>query len=851
MVGTQRTNKRLIEVYLPLQPNMRCRLVAILMVSLLLVPAATSQTSGRDQPNCLELNLSQISNTLTIDGGVCIKINLGVLQPGDVYDVDLFIIDDAIDFLVFDQNGVLTYDAGQTYRSQINEKGSTENALGDYEFHWKVPSTNSAKTWYAVLDNLAHDGDQGLGDQGGIQSRVSISFAKLTESYWTPYHDVLSLESGEYSTLLSGQDLMLDAGTTIDITAWALEGEADVYLQTKAMNERYQNGDVGSKFIEDIDLRAVSNSASDSWTVPQELDGQELVVIVDNTNTPEGGGDGTQDIRITVRVELAPVLSPIISSEDEPTISLGETFTLNANQTPNNSDQIELFSWDFDDSSDTDNDGNSINDDEQQGNLATGVWYTIGNKTVTLTVTSRDGQVSTTNFVVKVIDTVAPMPKITSNAELFSSGWKTEIGEQTAFSCSSSTDDDTVSSCFWQWGEDETRTDTSISITWDDIGTYSLNLTVSDQSGNSDSIQVDVVVDDQTVPLLENLSLEQLPSSAIEGEALKFSMAATDAYDQAFQLRYHWDLNPSVDSDFNGDAKDDPDYIGSNVEFELSNPGRADIVVTVFDQSGNSDSHAFSVNVAAQSEPGSIIGILMVVLFVVVITLAVAMIGYRRWQYGIAIEILEGRGLSKQESVMHINSVKQETKVPIFASATVIAGLEQSVPIETSDQKAEKIKQAQYDSIYGAGSESSSKQDSAFAPPQNAVQGAGLNPLTSMGATSAFAPPQQQFSSGSQTAAADAMAMFAEEENQEIIETNTVEENQLPTTRVVSGGISLPHQVKSQIEETTSTQKSDNDPLMEISCPSCQYAFKIKTPNVSSAVVACPSCNKDFKLKFE
>ena len=851
MVGQQQTKKRLIEVYILLQPNMRCRLVAILMVSLLLVPAATSQTSGRDQPNCLELNLSQTSNALTIDGGVCVKINLGVLQPGDVYDFDLLIVDDAIDFLLFDQTGILTYDAGQTYRSQINEKGSTENALGNYEFHWKVPSTNSAKTWYAVLDNLVHDGDQGLGDQGGLRSSVAISVTRLTESYWTPYHDVLSVESGEYSTLLSGQDLTLDAGTTIDITAWALEGEADVYLQTKAMNERYQNGEVGSKFIEDIDLRAVSNSASGSWVVPQGLDGEELVVIVDNTDTPAGGGDGTQDIRITVRVELAPVLSPIISSDDGGTVSLGETLVLNANQTPNNSDQLLSFSWDLDASIDTDNDGDLVNDDEQQGTLVSGVWSTIGNKTVTLKAIYRDGQTATTTFVVNVIDTVAPTPKITSNAELFSGGWKTRIGVQIAFSCSSSTDDDAVSSCFWQWGDDKTSTDSSISTTWNDIGTYPVNLTVFDQSGNSDSIQVDVVVDDQTVPVLENLSIEQLPSSAIEGDALKFSISATDAYDQDFQLRYHWDLNPAVDSDQNGDPKDDPDYVGSDVEFELSNPGRADIVVTVFDQSGNEDSHAFSVNVAAQSEPGSIIGILMVVLFVGVITLGIAMIGYRRWQYGIAIELLEGRGLSKQESIQHINSVKQQTKVPIFASAAVIAGLELSENIETSEQKAEKMKQAQYESIYGAGSGTSSQQGSAFAPPQNAVQGMILPPPTSIGQPSAFAPPQQQFSSGSQTAAADAMAMFAEEENQQIIATNSPEENQPPTTRVVSGGISLPHQVKSQIEETTATQKGIPESLLSITCPSCQFGFKIKSPDVSSAVVACPSCNKDFKLKFE
>ena len=58
----------------------------------------------------------------------------------------------------------------------------------------------------------------------------------------------------------------------------------------------------------------------------------------------------------------------------------------------------------------------------------------------------------------------------------------------------------------------------------------------------------------------------------------------------------------------------------------------------------------------------------------------------------------------------------------------------------------------------------SSQQGSAFAPPQNAVQGVILPPPTSIGEPSAFAPPQQQFSSRSQTAAADAMAMFAEEE---------------------------------------------------------------------------------------
>ena len=63
--------------------------------------------------------------------------------------------------------------------------------------------------------------------------------------------------------------------------------------------------------------------------------------------------------------------------------------------------------------------------------------------------------------------------------------------------------------------------------------------------------------------------------------------------------------------------KDDPDYV-TDVELKLSNPGRADSS-TVFDQSGNEDPHAFRLT-SLPSLNRSIIGILMVVLFVGVIT---------------------------------------------------------------------------------------------------------------------------------------------------------------------------------------------------------------------------------------
>ena len=160
----------------------------------------------------MDRDIEQLLNSVTVDNTVCVKVNLGTLQPGDVYEFSVSIINDAIDVLFFDQNQILTYDAGQSYRSQFNQVISTENALGGYDFHWKVPTSINPKTWYMVLDNLAHDGDNGQGDQGGSQAQVGVTFSQIVESYWTPYHDVVQVDAGNYATLLSDndQDLMLE-----------------------------------------------------------------------------------------------------------------------------------------------------------------------------------------------------------------------------------------------------------------------------------------------------------------------------------------------------------------------------------------------------------------------------------------------------------------------------------------------------------------------------------------------------------------------------------------------------------------------------------------------------------------
>ena len=57
MVGYVDSLKRSFQVCGPLQRYMRCAALATVLVLLLMMPAATAQTSGRDGPNCLDRDI--------------------------------------------------------------------------------------------------------------------------------------------------------------------------------------------------------------------------------------------------------------------------------------------------------------------------------------------------------------------------------------------------------------------------------------------------------------------------------------------------------------------------------------------------------------------------------------------------------------------------------------------------------------------------------------------------------------------------------------------------------------------------------------------------------------------------
>ena len=811
--------------------------VLIIMLGMSLSPLA-SGTSARAAPSCTSESAATFASQVPVDDGECVELSLGLLTPGDVYEITILVIDDALDVLVFDEAGLQPYLLGQSYRTAYQNIPSTEFASGSYEFHWKVPLSISEKSWTIVADNLAHDGDQGNGDQGGNLGRISISVTKLTDGQWTTYHDLVGIIPNGHLTLLEGEDLRLEEGTAVSVTAWSLEGLGDVYLQTESMNANYLAGQ-SNVALTGASLLGVDGTASFNWIVSAAFANQPLKLIVDNTNDPDGQGDGSTNLRITIRVELVPVMQASFATENQ-SVLLNNVLNFDASSSPNNLGQIAQYVWDFDASVDSNNDGDAINDVDATGVTASSSWATPGEKTVTLTVSGILGfDRSQTN--ISVLDETKPVARITggasSSATPISGGWRIEHGETITLSCATSTDNHQVAACSWSVDGNPFGQQTTASFNWSDIGTHEVGLVVLDPSGNSQSTVAQILVTDSTVPSLDLPLINAFENQVTEGEIATYIISASDDYDSNTDLRFHWDLNSIKDTDENGDPLDDPDYIGSRVDIVFNSVGTNTVIVTVFDESNNSDSHTFSVIVQEAEVVETNYAIFVVPSFVGLVTMSIALIGYRRWQSSIALKLLTDRGLPQSEALAHMSMVKQTQRVPLFATAIQLAGLDAGTEIVSQQEQEAARKEAELQSLYGSANEPEIAPQAQFAP-------------------------RMQLSQASSQAANEAAALFFDDEPKpqvsqppvnELDDLFSEPESLESTSNPTASGIELPEQVnlpkdegkQDEVEQTSQEEQSEVN-LLKGTCTNCSLQFQVPMPvGVKEAIVICPSCSSE------
>ena len=171
-------------------------------------------------------------------------------------------------------------------------------------------------------------------------------------------------------------------------------------------------------------------------------------------------------------------------------VNAGQQVIFDAGNSTDRDGKIIRYNWDFGDSA------------QDMGVSVIHGYSSGGNYTVTLTVTDNEGKKDRANMTVHVNE----YPK----ARLDCSAREAKVLAPVAFSAQNSSDPDgRIVSCVWDFGDGINTTGMHVSHAFSDIGTFTVNLTVTDDFGarSSNSMEVTVVLRNFTV------SWSQVPGS--------------------------------------------------------------------------------------------------------------------------------------------------------------------------------------------------------------------------------------------------------------------------------------------------------------------------------------------------
>ena len=321
-----------------------------MMVLVLLTAAApVIDAASKGVISCTPADLDMLPANWDIDDGACVRVDLGVLSPGDTLSFDVNTNTD-VDLLLFSASSISVYQNEQNYRHETVWQGESvfESFTGEGTWHWTTPDDRGDTRWYLVLDNMAHPQDQGNGAQGGSLASVILDVEEVDSPIFGVVDTIVRLETGGHSVLAG--PLMLDEGTQINFFATTMEGHPDIFLMTQSQLDLYQQGGTAATRIDETDMLLVSDERTLAWSVTSEYAGEDLFLVVDNRAGPSGGGAGTGYVATTVVMDLIPVLNPTITNSSTlSTIDVGAEVLLDASETPNLSNQIDSetgFQWD-------------------------------------------------------------------------------------------------------------------------------------------------------------------------------------------------------------------------------------------------------------------------------------------------------------------------------------------------------------------------------------------------------------------------------------------------------------------------------------------------------------------------
>ncbi|MFM1635808.1 putative Ig domain-containing protein [Staphylococcus epidermidis] len=341
--------------------------------------------------------------------------------------------------------------------------------------------------------------------------------------------------------------------------------------------------------IEPIKIEARDNSGQ---TVTNKVDGLPDGVTFDEaTNTISGApsevGSYTVTVTTTDNSGNATETTFTINVEDttKPTVEsiADQTQEVNTEITP-----IKIEATDNSDQTVTNKvDGlpNGVTFDETT-NTISGTPSEVGSYDITVTTTDNSGNVTETTFTIDVEDTTKPtVESITDQTQEVSTEItpiKIEATDNSGRAVTNKVDGLPNGVTF----DEATNT---ISGTPSEVGSYTVTVTTTDESGNSETTTFTIDVEDTTKPTVEDIADQ---TQEINTEITPIKIEATDNSGRA--------VTNKVDGLPNGVTFDEATNTISGTPSEV---GSYDITVTTTDENGNSETTTFTIDVEDTTKP--------------------------------------------------------------------------------------------------------------------------------------------------------------------------------------------------------------------------------------------------------
>jgi len=218
--------------------------------------------------------------------------------------------------------------------------------------------------------------------------------------------------------------------------------------------------------------------------------------------------------------------SPVAYAGSDRTVMVGEKFNLDASRsTASIGSSLVQFQWDFE------NDG--IYD--AQGEQTSYTYTEKGVYTVKLKVTDSIGETNTDTCIVRVLSN-KPKASFTYTPQ------EPTIQDTVFFYDTSNDPDGSVVSWTWDFGDGFTSTLKDLTHDYSDKGSYTVTLTVTDNDGNTDTIEEIITV----LNLPPTADFTYSPSSPAAGKEVQFTDKSSDP--EGKSLEYLWDFGDSTTS---------------------------------------------------------------------------------------------------------------------------------------------------------------------------------------------------------------------------------------------------------------------------------------------------------------